>query len=727
MNANEDAGTYSDCEPGIGNDTIYFDDALGAASVLINTDHSLPYITDPDGLTIFGGGDITLMGAGGSYGDWRVFFVNSGASLILDSIQVTNGFSVGSGGAIYMYPGSSLTIQNSTIANNGTRSYQDSGGGAVFNNGGILVIRDSVFSNNEAGYGGGVFSTGALSITHSTFYGNNGYYGGGAVMNQWGTMDISSSTFANNWSYQGYGGAVYNRENFATITNSTFSNNSTHWIGRGGAVYNNGYNKHPGSLTITNSTFSGNSTETQGYGGGIYNDNGATLNLYNSIIANSRFGLSGSGGDCVSAEGSPFYGSHNLIEDSGSACSLVNGVNGNIVGIDPKLGKFADHMKKLPTTTASYSLLAGSRAINGGDDNICTSSPVNGKDQRGQRRPQFEHCDIGSYEINERPPLILVYGLQKDTESDEFNCDFGIEPYEVIEGVNNSHLGKMPAWFEEMGYDVRIAHITTSKKSTPSLEKNADCLAEQINKVFDENSQPITIIAHSMGGIVSQIALKMIDDSSETSGYRVQDKVKALYTMGSPHAGIDIWVAESLGFFNSLIPGGLLSGVSLDCNKQEGACELSRDSMFLLNLITPNFSDIQYTFISGDALPGPQGVALFPFVGGNDGLVGSYSGVGWKYPDGSFFPTDYWVKASPPNQFWVDEGHYNNIWGSDIDSYFDVPSGYSDTFECIKAIINNTTSEPYCRNAYRIPFATSSLQPIIHQFFQHLPKQVLVN
>jgi len=42
--------------------------------------------------------------------------------------------------------------------------------------------------------------------------------------------------------------------------------------------------------------------------------------------------------------------------------------------------------------------LAGSPAINAGDDATCAAAPVSGLDQRGIIRPQGVHCDIGAYE-----------------------------------------------------------------------------------------------------------------------------------------------------------------------------------------------------------------------------------------------------------------------------------------------------------------------------------------
>jgi predicted outer membrane repeat protein len=54
-------------------------------------------------------------------------------------------------------------------------------GGAVYNNGGTLVLESCVFSDNQGNSGGAVYAAGDLTVKASTFYGNSaaGNYGGG--------------------------------------------------------------------------------------------------------------------------------------------------------------------------------------------------------------------------------------------------------------------------------------------------------------------------------------------------------------------------------------------------------------------------------------------------------------------------------------------------------------------------------------------------------------------
>jgi hypothetical protein len=62
---------------------------------------------------------------------------------------------------------------------------------------------------------------------------------------------------------------------------------------------------------------------------------------------------------------------------------------------DPNLGPLADN----GGATQTMELLAGSPAIDAGNDGLCAAAPVNNLDQRGIARPQGPHCDIGAFEV----------------------------------------------------------------------------------------------------------------------------------------------------------------------------------------------------------------------------------------------------------------------------------------------------------------------------------------
>src|SRR5439155_4124606 len=136
-----------------------------------------------------------------------------------------------------------------------------------------------------------------------------------------------------------------------------------------------------------------------GLGGGIYVFP-STVILHNSIVADN---FRGSGAtiddDIAQVEGLTLSSAsaNNLIGTGGSG-GLVNGTNGNQVGvIDPLLGPLANNGG--PTLT--HALLSGSPAIDAGD---AASFPTT--DQRGTTRPidgnsdGVANPDIGAFEFN---------------------------------------------------------------------------------------------------------------------------------------------------------------------------------------------------------------------------------------------------------------------------------------------------------------------------------------
>src|SRR5258706_610816 len=357
-NANDDAATYADCAAGSGNDTITFADGISTITLVM----SLPDITDPDGLTINGGGDVTISGNN----SYRIFHVVSGPLIL------TN-----------------LTVANSTCPS--------CSGGGVLNDRGTLTITNSVFSFNTSagsGTGGGGGGSGPLTITGNTFSGNSAnFHGGGIYYEGGGMLTITNSTFSGNSTG---GGGVLNDGGISTITNSTFSGNSA---GGGGGVYNT-----DGTLTITNSTFSGNNASGSA-SSDIYQANVSTLNLYNNILANSG------SGNCFYTAGT-VSGNNNLIEDASAACGFSNGVDGNIIGFDPGLGALANN----GGATQTFAIRARSLAYNTGDNASCAAA-----DQRGVTRPQGASCDIGALESNAQPGP--SFAVNTSGESTNGSCD----------------------------------------------------------------------------------------------------------------------------------------------------------------------------------------------------------------------------------------------------------------------------------------------------------------
>jgi hypothetical protein len=246
------------------------------------------------------------------------------------------------------------------------------GGGIYIGSSNIITLSDVVVSENTANRGGGVFSEGGLSINRSLIYSNT------AVANQAGG---------------GAGGGFYALAPFAItgIVNSTFTQNNAV---EGGSIYHAGR-----SLFLINDTISHNNAANLGCS--IVNIGNGNLTVLNTIVGmDSSASVSSLSGAFVS------YG-NNLITDARNSTGFTNNVNSDQVSnnnsINPLLGVLADNGGQ----TDSRILLAGSPAINQGNNCIYYSncpSPIDPRyyetaDQRSKYlRLSGSAVDVGAYE-----------------------------------------------------------------------------------------------------------------------------------------------------------------------------------------------------------------------------------------------------------------------------------------------------------------------------------------
>lgn len=389
--------------------------------------------TDTDGGGIYNAGALTmtsstlghnsaLFSGGGIYNEGTLLvqgsfegnsaesgggLMNNGAVTVNGSTFYTN--TAKNGGGLYNNIDSTLTISSSAVLTNSAST-----GGGIDNVGALTVTNSTLSGNSAANFGGGLMnsSTGTLMMSNSTFSSNSVTSGSGGGISNFGMLMMSNSTFSGN-SARGsgfvVGGGIYN-EGALTVSGSTLRGNSA--LLRGGGILNSG------ALTVSNSTLSGNEA-IDSVGGGIFSDGAlrvtnstlsdnaaalgdsaggglyftGTLTLKNTIIANSP-----SGGDCVKIGGA-ITQTHNLIEDSASACGLANGANSSLIGQDPALAPLALNGG---SSTETHALLAISPAIDQGDAATCAAAPINNRDQNGGIRPQGVACDIGAVEVT--PP-----------------------------------------------------------------------------------------------------------------------------------------------------------------------------------------------------------------------------------------------------------------------------------------------------------------------------------
>jgi hypothetical protein len=297
---------------------------------------------------------------------------NVGAAVLSTTSIRNNSAPLPSGGGVYN--AGSLRIISSTVVYNSGMAY-----GNIWNNGGTLFLVRSSVSNGSSTVGGNALANtndGQAFVIDSQILNNPG-----AIETTGSTLVITNSVIMSNvTSY--YGGGINAVNSTVVITNSTLSGNVAN-SGRGGGMSIDSSTVNLDNVTIANNTaayYSGGAS-----GGGLYISSG-TVNARNTIIAgNHDTGSDARHPDCsgvLTSQG------HNLIE-SVTGCTINGTLTGLITGTAPLLGNLQNN----GGNTSTQALLAGSPAIDAGNDAACPPT-----DQRGISRPQGAHCDIGAYE-----------------------------------------------------------------------------------------------------------------------------------------------------------------------------------------------------------------------------------------------------------------------------------------------------------------------------------------
>ncbi|MFK8113064.1 MAG: Calx-beta domain-containing protein [Rubripirellula sp.] len=242
-----------------------------------------------------------------------------------------------------------------------------------------------------------VASGATVDISGVTLSDGNTREDGGAIFNE-GTLILDGVRLIDNVA-AGAGGGIASLGNLVKISNSELSGNQANGAS-GGAIQ-----RFTGAITIVNSTISGNSALSDG--GGIATS-GSTTTLRNTTVAFNQAGLGGAGlfsFTSASVFNSIIVGNTiaGVVEDVAGTVNASNSVIGGVATqvIDANL-EFAG----APTRT--HNLVSGGPAINTG--NSANALSVDGfqlfTDQRGRARIVGPSVDAGAVEFS--PPAGMM-------------------------------------------------------------------------------------------------------------------------------------------------------------------------------------------------------------------------------------------------------------------------------------------------------------------------------
>ena len=252
--------------------------------------------------------------------------VSGRASTTIDGGLIVGNRATREGGGLWNQAGAQMVVRNGTVLRDNVAlgGDPDTGGGAIFNNGGALIVRDALVLNNRAtggsGSGGGIFTrtsdartargtTGTAEIVRTTFQGNTASRAGGAIEILTGSLFVLDSNFLSNVTgtpnaNPGNGGAIHVTGPATTIVDGgLFADNVARNEGgalwnatasqmtvRGGAIFTNniaftdgGAMFNLGNLSLSIVRVLGNSA--RGMGGGLFAATGSRATLSNVQIA----------------------------------------------------------------------------------------------------------------------------------------------------------------------------------------------------------------------------------------------------------------------------------------------------------------------------------------------------------------------------------------------------------------------------------------------------------
>jgi len=243
----------------------------------------------------------------------RIFNINASGPVRLTDLEIRNGSSTSSGGAIFATGGVDLQINNCTITDSeSTVAAAGEGGGGIAGDNAIITVMESDINGNTAsgtsGSGGGILLIGGVLVVSNSMVNDNvARRAGGGIEIFDGVLNMFDSDLNDNAvvvaAAPGNGGGLHVTSMTSTIflTNCNVDGNSA---GReGGGLWNQvGVTMNIDSCRITNND--GLGAAAINGGGGVFNNGGDVVITNETVISNNEAtGAAGSGGGILSLDG----------------------------------------------------------------------------------------------------------------------------------------------------------------------------------------------------------------------------------------------------------------------------------------------------------------------------------------------------------------------------------------------------------------------------------------
>jgi CSLREA domain-containing protein len=228
--------------------------------------------------------------------------VRNAGTLVVDRSTITRNTAVRAGGGIEASPGSTTTVERSTLSDNSTGDGPGNGGGLHLTGAGAVhVHRSAVTGNVAASEGGGLWNsgTGTMTVDRSTVAGNTAggadpTMGGGGLFQEAGgsgTLTVTRSEIVHNVAdgAAGSGGGILNDQGTVVVERSSVSGNRS--VRAGGGIEAN-----LGTTRLERTHLTGNATgDGPGNGGGLHLTGAGTVQVDRSRVTRNTAAAEGGG------------------------------------------------------------------------------------------------------------------------------------------------------------------------------------------------------------------------------------------------------------------------------------------------------------------------------------------------------------------------------------------------------------------------------------------------